>query len=560
MDVQGYVKSVTSKGCFIMLSRKIDARILLSNLSDRYIENLEKEFPIGKLVNGKVLSVEPLSKRVDVTLKTTGSRGSKFEVGDFHDLHVGEVISGKIRRVEAYGLFITINHTNMVGLCHISELSDDQIENIETKYKAGERVVAKVLKVDEERHRISLGMKSSYIEDGSSLHIPSNHKVDELIDGDGDGAIDTSELIVQEDDNLATTREVNSDHTNREYPVLAQAESRASVLPLDVTLDEMEVIDADNVVTRTQEDMNETDNAAGKNQRRAKKKAKEERELEIRAAEERLLENNEPSTVDEFEKMVRSSPNSSYVWIKYMAFMLSLADVEKARSIAERALQTINIREEGEKLNIWVAYFNLENEYGSPPEEAVMKIFQRALQYCDHKKLYLALLGMFERTEKHKLADELLDKMTKKYKNSCKIWLRLVQSFLKAGKDGVQSVVNRALLSLPRNKHIKFISQTGILEFKCGVPERARSMFEGMLREYPKRTDLWKTYLDQEIRLGDSVVIRALFERATSLSLPPKKMKFLFKKYLVYEASCGDEERIEYVKKKAMEYVESPVS
>jgi rRNA biogenesis protein RRP5 len=33
-----------------------------------------------------------------------------------------------------------------------------------------------------------------------------------------------------------------------------------------------------------------------------------------------------------------------------------------------RALRTINIREEQEKLNVWVAYINLENEYGSPRE------------------------------------------------------------------------------------------------------------------------------------------------------------------------------------------------
>lgn len=56
----------------------------------------------------------------------------------------------------------------------------------------------------------------------------------------------------------------------------------------------------------------------------------------MRAAEERLLQNNVPTTADEFEKLVRSSPNSSFVWIKYMAFMLSMADVEKARAIAER--------------------------------------------------------------------------------------------------------------------------------------------------------------------------------------------------------------------------------
>lgn len=68
---------------------------------------------------------------------------------------------------------------------------------------------------------------------------------------------------------------------------------------------------------------------------------------------------------------------------------------------------------------------------------------------------------------------------------------------MKQSQDGVQSVVNRALLSLPPHKHIKFISQTAILEFKCGVPDRGRSLFEKMLREYPKRTDLWSVYLDQ---------------------------------------------------------------
>lgn len=41
-----------------MISRKIDAKILLSNLSEGFIENPEKEFPVGKLVIGRyVLTV-----------------------------------------------------------------------------------------------------------------------------------------------------------------------------------------------------------------------------------------------------------------------------------------------------------------------------------------------------------------------------------------------------------------------------------------------------------------------------------------------------------------------
>lgn len=55
-----------------------------------------------------------------------------------------------------------------------------------------------------------------------------------------------------------------------------------------------------------------------------------------------------------------------------------------------------------------------------------MKVFQRALQYNDPKKVHLALLGMFERTEQYSLADELLNKMTKKFKHSCKVLIQLV--------------------------------------------------------------------------------------------------------------------------------------
>ncbi|KAH9737713.1 rRNA biogenesis protein RRP5 [Citrus sinensis] len=556
MIVQGYVKNVTSKGCFIMLSRKLDAKVLLSNLSDGYVESPEKEFPIGKLVAGRVLSVEPLSKRVEVTLKTSDSRtASQSEINNLSNLHVGDIVIGQIKRVESYGLFITIENTNLVGLCHVSELSEDHVDNIETIYRAGEKVKVKILKVDKEKRRISLGMKSSYFKnDADNLQMSSEEESDEAIEEVG--SYNRSSLL---ENSSVAVQDMDMESEDGGSLVLAQIESRASVPPLEVNLDD-EQLDMDNGISQNQRHTDEAKTIDEKNNRHAKKKEKEEREQEIRAAEERLLEKDAPRTPDEFERLVRSSPNSSFVWIKYMAFMLSMADVEKARSIAERALQTINIREENEKLNIWVAYFNLENEYGNPPEEAVVKVFQRALQYCDPKKVHLALLGLYERTEQNKLADELLYKMIKKFKHSCKVWLRRVQRLLKQQQEGVQAVVQRALLSLPRHKHIKFISQTAILEFKNGVADRGRSMFEGILREYPKRTDLWSIYLDQEIRLGDVDLIRGLFERAISLSLPPKKMKFLFKKYLEYEKSVGEEERIEYVKQKAMEYVESTLA
>ncbi|XP_020258376.1 rRNA biogenesis protein RRP5 [Asparagus officinalis] len=554
MEVKGYVKNVTTKGCFIMLSRRIDARVLLSNLSDDYIDTPEKEFPVGLLVHGRVLSVDSSSKRVDVTLKKdTESQRVKSDTSSFLNVKVGDVISGLIRRTEPYGLFIKIDNTSMVGLCHISEVSDEHLDKIEGKYQAGERVVAKVLKVDEERRRISLGMKKSYIGDTNHGQTVSGHSENDKTADDPVVMYDSLPTMQQNDDSPLIQEIFNCED---DPAVLSQVQTRASVLPLQVSLDQSDSSDMEDA-SEKQDSIGQNNLVVKRSDRRERKKAKEERELEITAAEERILQKDIPRTEEDFEKLVRSSPNSSFVWVQYMAFMESLADVEKARSIAERALRTINFREENEKLNIWTAYFNLENQYGNPPKESVRKIFQRALQYCDPKKVHFALLGMYERTEQHDLAEDLLERMAKKFKTSCKIWLHRVQNLLKQGKEGIQSIVNRALLSLPRKKHIKFISQTAILEFKCGLPDRGRSMFEGVLREYPKRTDLWSIYLDQEIRLGDPDVIRALFERVTCLSLPPRKIEFLFKKYLNYEKSQGDEERIEHVKRKAIEYAES---
>lgn len=80
--------------------------------------------------------------------------------------------------------------------------------------------------------------------------------------------------------------------------------------------------------------------------------------------------------------------------------------------------------QEAEKFNVWVALLNLENAYGGAnTEEAVMGVFKRAVQYVEPKKLYLALLGIFERSGKHELAADVWKTATKKFNTSCKVWL-----------------------------------------------------------------------------------------------------------------------------------------
>jgi hypothetical protein len=56
-----------------------------------------------------------------------------------------------------------------------------------------------------------------------------------------------------------------------------------------------------------------------------------------------------------------------------------------------RALKTISLREEEEKLNVWVAYLNLENEYGSPREVTIIPLLGLSasmIDYTDFTVLY----------------------------------------------------------------------------------------------------------------------------------------------------------------------------
>jgi len=103
---------------------------------------------------------------------------------------------------------------------------------------------------------------------------------------------------------------------------------------------------------------------------------------------------------------------------------------------------------------------------------------------------------------------------------------------------------------------VSAISKFGQLEFRHGNAERGRTIFENLLSHYPKRVDIWSVYIDMEQKfVGDLEAIRHIFDKATSLFLSAKKMKFLFKRYLTFEKQHGNAAGIEKVKRKAQEYL-----
>ena len=126
--------------------------------------------------------------------------------------------------------------------------------------------------VDEERHRISLGMRNSYMSDETLLQIASKEGSDELI-ADGMKSIISMHSSLLETSTIGVEDEIN------QFPILSRAEDRGDIPPLDVSLDDFDQIDVNNANSHSEEHANEEVIINEKHKRHEKKKAKEERSI-----------------------------------------------------------------------------------------------------------------------------------------------------------------------------------------------------------------------------------------------------------------------------------------
>lgn len=75
-----------------------------------------------------------------------------------------------------------------------------------------------------------------------------------------------------------------------------------------------------------------------------------------------------------------------------------MAEIEKARNVAQQALKTILFKEEQERLNVWVALLNLENMYGT--QMSLDETFNKATQNCDSFKAHCHMAEIYARSSK----------------------------------------------------------------------------------------------------------------------------------------------------------------
>jgi rRNA biogenesis protein RRP5 len=610
--VNGYVVHTNKSGCFVRLARHVQGRVILKELCDGFLPDPVVSFPTGRLVVGKVKAVskaqkkskkatDPFKIQVDLDMRESTLLEDQNKL-KFDDIEIGKKYKGTVTRVEQYGVFVRIENSDVSGLVHKSECSDNYIKNLEKLFDPGDLVKILVVKKETEEKRIGFSMKASHFEDDEDSDASSigdstsdeegDHDMMDMDDKEDDGLASDDDNLVSKlakiqkgegddgsEDKSSSEDDSEGDSDSDEKPETKTRSKDKKKIDTDVGFDwgpshstaAGKSKDDDSSSDDSDSDSDD-DDADAKSAHKSKKKQAQRRreEKEITRRETALADgtaDENPETAADFERLIAGNPNSSEIWIRYMAFHLSLADIPSARAVAERAFGKIEFRQEKEKLNVWTALLTLEHKYGN--EDSLQATADRACQHNNPKQVYLRVCEILEKDaeatsspDSVAKADAMFTKMCKKFKSKKKVWIAHLQYLLKLSRhQEAHALLKRALMSLASYKHAETMTKFAQLEFEFGSAERARTVFGGILLKYSKRLDLFFVYLDKEVKFGKIEAARAMLEKKVRPSegenkLSDKQMKSLFKKWYRIEEQHGDKETQERVKDIARAYVQ----
>ena len=340
--------------------------------------------------------------------------------------------------------------------------AEQEAENAQWKtlYQVGDYVKAVVLAVDKQKHRVSFGLKPSYFTaadlesddedddnesdddddleqpklelDSDAEGPPEDDEEEEQQQQEDEDEDDAMDAVASDSDDDADSQEDEQDDQDDEDDDAAEEEEdhetpdadeeeqswsagfgfssfslpRTGTAATSSSASKHHHDDnssSDESESESESDDDDHDDSSKKKKKKAKRKtlkSKLDEQREIDRIESQLAdESYEPENEGDFERLLVGSPNSSYLWIKYMAFLLSVSEVEKARQVCERALKRIHFREEHELENVWKAYLNLENMYGS--SDTLLDVVQRALARAkDARNIYFHLLDIYRQSNK----------------------------------------------------------------------------------------------------------------------------------------------------------------
>jgi len=155
--VRGKVVSIPDYGIFVELEDGIEGLVHISEMTwNKRVKHPSKLAAVGDVVEAVVLGVDMENKRISL-----GMRQLEENPWDRIELTwpVGSIVKGNVRNITDFGIFVGIDE-GIDGLVHISDRSWGQrIKHPSDRYQKGDEVEARVLHIDRDNERISLGIK-----------------------------------------------------------------------------------------------------------------------------------------------------------------------------------------------------------------------------------------------------------------------------------------------------------------------------------------------------------------------------------------------------------------
>ncbi|MDC3321406.1 S1 RNA-binding domain-containing protein [bacterium] len=445
------------------------------------------------------------------------------------ELVEGLITHGSVKRVEKWGVFVTLSEFRCDALCHISEISDDKTSK-DIRLKVGDLVRCKVLKIAG-RRKISIGLKQSYFE-----------SIGDDVDDDDD-----KEDKKEKDEDVMDTEESEEEEEEDEEEEEEEEKEEMRTRPTTTNVLSVASLFGTKSDMGTESDIEDEDDEEEDTKTSTTKLTKKEIERITELEENRrLLENQLPSNNEDFERLLLENPNSVYLYVQYIAFLISRTEIERARQLGERAIRNVNFPNEQAKLNLYLSLLNLESKFGD--KQTLNDIYRRACSACAPIPIWKRYVHIHIESQNHDRVENLLKMGVKKFKNEVEVWkfyIRYVVTTKKSHKEA-KALLKRALLVLPQHQHVSLIEYLGKCEFEFGSKNRGITIFEGLITSDPKRWDIWSRYIDMLARDDDHHdKTRALFQRVQSQKWSSKRMKSLYKKWYDFEQKIdGDVEKV----------------
>ncbi|MEO6655508.1 MAG: S1 RNA-binding domain-containing protein [Pyrinomonadaceae bacterium] len=158
----GKVRNLTDFGAFVELEEGIDGLVHVSDISwAKKIKHPKDVLKKDQEVEAIVTSIDKRGQRLSLSMKDLTPSAWEGFVATHRP---GDVVKGKVSRFTNFGVFVELGE-GLEGLCHISELSDERVENAESVATLGQEMDFKILRIEPSDQKIGLSHRAVGKED-----------------------------------------------------------------------------------------------------------------------------------------------------------------------------------------------------------------------------------------------------------------------------------------------------------------------------------------------------------------------------------------------------------